>query len=64
MNEIMVVGDFGQFYIVDRLGTTMVYEPLVKVANQRPTGQAGWFAYWRVGSDVAVADAFRVLNIG
>jgi predicted phage gp36 major capsid-like protein len=41
----------------------MVYEPLVKGANGRPTGEAGWFAYWRVGSDVVNADAFRLLNI-
>lgn len=61
-NYILIVGDFKQFYIVDRIGTTMVYEPLVKGAAGRPTGEAGWFAYWRVGSDVVNADAFRLLN--
>ncbi len=59
---ILVLGDFKQFYIVDRIGTTMVYEPLVKGAAGRPTGEAGWFAYWRVGSDVVNPDAFRLLN--
>lgn len=59
----MLVGDLSQYYIADRLGTVMIYEPLVKGSNQRPTGQAGWFTYWRVGADVANADAFRVLNV-
>ncbi|MFH9816144.1 phage major capsid protein [Streptomyces sp. NPDC017230] len=59
----LLVGDFRQFYIVDRVGMTMVYEPLVKGANGRPTGEAGWFCYWRVGSDVVNPDAFRLLNI-
>jgi HK97 family phage major capsid protein len=60
----LIVGDFRQFYIVDRVGMTMVYEPLVKGANGKPTGEAGWFCYWRVGSDVVNADAFRLLKIG
>lgn len=62
-NYSLLLGDFRNFYIVDRVGMTMVYEPLVKGANGRPTGEAGWFAYWRVGSDVVNADAFRLLNI-
>lgn len=61
-NYILLAGDFTQFCIVDRIGTTLVYEPLVKGANRRPTGEAGWFAYKRTGSDVLVPDAFRVLN--
>jgi predicted phage gp36 major capsid-like protein len=35
----------------------------VKGANQRPTGQAGWFAFWRVGADASTTNAFRVLTI-
>ncbi|MGW0599955.1 phage major capsid protein [Streptomyces sp. NPDC002776] len=61
-NHILLLGDFRNFYIVDRVGMTMVYEPLVKGANGRPTGEAGWFAYWRTGSDVVNPDAFRLLN--
>lgn len=61
-NYILLLGDFKQFYVVDRIGTTMVYEPLVKGAAGRPTGEAGWFAYWRVGSDTVNPDAFRLLN--
>lgn len=62
-NYSLLLGDFRNYYIVDRVGMTMVYEPLVKGANGRPTGEAGWFAYWRVGADVVNADAFRLLNI-
>lgn len=61
-NDIMLLGDFSNFLIVDRIGMTVQYEPLVKGANQRPTGEVGWFAHWRVGSDVLVADAFRLLR--
>lgn len=61
-NYVLLLGDFRNFYIIDRVGMTMVYEPLVKGANGRPTGEAGWFAYWRTGSDVVNADAFRLLN--
>jgi hypothetical protein len=63
-SKIAVYGDFAQFYIVDRVGVSMMYEPMVKGSNQRPTGQAGWFMYWRTGSDVSTPNAFRVLVTG
>jgi HK97 family phage major capsid protein len=63
-SKIAVYGDFGQFYIVDRVGVSLMYEPMVKGSNNRPTGQAGWFMYWRTGSDVATPSAFRVLTTG
>jgi HK97 family phage major capsid protein len=37
-----IFGDFGQFIIVDRVGVSMVYEPLVKgTGGILPAGQAG-----------------------
>ena len=58
-----VMGDFGQFYVIDRVGVSLVYEPLVKASGgQLPTGQAGWFMFWRTGSQVAVPNAFRVMK--
>ncbi len=61
-SEIAVAGDFYQYAIVDRVGMTVMYEPMVKDATTaRPTGQAGWFGYWRVGAGVLVPNAFRVL---
>jgi len=56
-----VFGDWSKFYIVDRIGSTMLFDPLLKGAGtaNMPTGNQGWFYYWRVGSDVATANAFR-----
>lgn len=59
----LLLGDFSQFLIVDRIGMSVLYEPMVTGSNQRPTGQAGWFAFWRVGADVSTTSAFRVLTI-
>jgi predicted phage gp36 major capsid-like protein len=56
-----IFGDWSKFFIVDRIGSTMLFDPLLKgsgTANM-PTGNQGWFYYWRVGSDVAAANAFR-----
>ena len=64
-NRIAVVGDMAKYVIVDRLGTTVVPVPAVTDASNgnRPTGQYGWYAYIRVGGDVADADAFRVARV-
>ena len=56
-----VFGDVGQFIVVDRVGVSLIYEPLVKSAGALPTGQAGWFMFWRVSSQVAIPAAFRVM---
>jgi predicted phage gp36 major capsid-like protein len=43
---------------------SVMYEPMVKgITNGRPTGQAGWAAFWRVGGDVVDPDAFRLLQL-
>lgn len=58
-----VFGDFAQFYIVDRVGVSLIYEPLVKdQATARPTGQAGWFMFWRTASKVSTTNAFLALT--
>lgn len=62
--NILAVGDFRRGYkIVDRIGMTVQYEPLVKGPNQRPTGKVGWFAHWRTGAAPIVPDALRVLQV-
>lgn len=62
-NLLAVMGDFGQFIIVDRVGVSLIYEPLVKgTGGILPAGQAGWFMFWRTGSTVAVPGAFRVMK--
>jgi HK97 family phage major capsid protein len=62
--NILLAGNFKQYYVVDRIGMSVLYEPMVKSTNaNRPTGQAGWFAFWRVGADVVDPDAFRLLQL-
>ncbi len=65
-SALAVFGDWSKFVIVDRIGTTMLFDPLIKGAGtaNMPTGQQGWFYYWRVGSGVATANAFRWLANG
>jgi HK97 family phage major capsid protein len=58
----LLSGDFKQFAIVDRIGTSVEMVPNIVGANQRPTGQRGFLMHWRTGSDVLVADAFRLSN--
>lgn len=59
-SKVLAYLDARQFYIVDRIGMSVVYDPVVLGANRRPTGQGAWYAFWRVGSDVSTATAVRV----
>lgn len=62
-NLLAIFGDFGQFIIVDRVGVSMVYEPLVKgTGGILPGGQAGWFMFWRTGSQLSTVNGFRVMK--
>lgn len=61
--KIAVAGDFSQYTIVDGIGMSLLYEPMVKGANQRPTGQSGWFVYWQTGAQVSTSAAFRTLVV-
>lgn len=63
--KIAVYGDFSQYAIVDRIGMSVLYEPMVKgTGGILPSGQGGWFAFWRVGADALVPGAFRTLVTG
>lgn len=59
----LILGDFKQYKIVDRVGTTILYDPLVLGSNRIPTGQAAWVVYRRLGADVITSNAFKVLHI-
>jgi HK97 family phage major capsid protein len=59
-NKVLAFGDMRQYYIVDRVGMSVVYDPVVLGSNRRPTGQGAWYGFWRVGADVSTAGAFRV----
>lgn len=62
-NNVMVAGDPSGFVIVDRVGMRVLYEPLVKGGNARPTGQAGYYAFWRTSSGLVEPSKLRVLNV-
>jgi HK97 family phage major capsid protein len=58
-----IFGDFSQFIIVDRVGVSMIYDPLVQgTGGILPSGQAGWFMFWRTGSQLSTVNAFRVMK--
>jgi HK97 family phage major capsid protein len=59
-SKVLAFMDATQFVIVDRVGMSVVYDPIVLGANRRPSGQGAWYAFWRVGSDVSTATAIRV----
>ncbi len=63
-DDVLLYGDFSYYCIVDRIGLTMRYVDVVVGANQRPTGQAGWYAFWRNGAEILSDNAFRLLTIG
>jgi HK97 family phage major capsid protein len=56
-----IIGDFSRFVIVDRVGLNVEVLQHLVGANRRPTGERGLYAFWRNGSKVINADAFRVL---
>jgi len=62
----LMYGDFGQFIIADRVGVSMLYDPLIKgtgASAQLPQGEAGWYMFWRVGSQISTTAGFRYLTI-
>lgn len=52
-SNLVIVGDFSQYKIPRRSGMTVELVPhLLNVANNRPSGQRGFFAYARIGGGV------------
>jgi HK97 family phage major capsid protein len=62
-NYIAVFGDFENFVIADRIGSTVEFIPHLFGATRRPTGQRGWYAYYRTGSGVTNPAGFKLLNV-
>jgi HK97 family phage major capsid protein len=62
--KIMVVGDFNYFLIVDRIGLHIEVIPHLFGAAQGnlPTGQRGFYCWWRNTSRVLSASAFVALT--
>lgn len=61
--KVLAYVDMTQYFIVDRVGMSIVYDPIVLGANRRPTGQGAWYAFWRVGADISTSAADRVLTL-
>jgi HK97 family phage major capsid protein len=60
----IVIGDFSNYVIADRVGLSIELIPhLFDVTNNRPTGQRGWYAWWRVGGDSINDLGFRLLLV-
>jgi len=69
-SQVLLFGDFQNYIICDRVGMSVLYEPMVTgtgASANLPTGQAGWYAFWRVGAKsstaTGTANALQVLNI-
>lgn len=63
-NYAAIFGDFSNYVIADRIGMTVEFIPhLFHTANNRPSGQRGWYAYARTGADSVNDGAFRMLNV-
>lgn len=64
--KVAVIGDYGRYFkIIDRIGMQVENIPHLFGASQGnlPTGQRGLYAYWRTGSKVISANAFRTLRL-
>lgn len=62
-SNLLVVGDWSNFLVAQRAGMSVELVPhLFDVTDNRPTGQRGWFAWARVGSDSINDLGFRLLQ--
>lgn len=64
-SKIAVMGDPRYYLIVDRIGMDIELIPhLFNTGTPgMPTGQRGFYAFWRNNANVLSASAFRVLNV-
>jgi HK97 family phage major capsid protein len=63
-NFILVFGDFSNYVIADRIGMSVEFIPhMFHLTTNRPSGQRGWFAHYRVGADSVNDGAFRLLDV-
>jgi HK97 family phage major capsid protein len=56
----LVVGAWDEFVVARRTGMTAELVPMLFGTDQRPTGQRGFFAYGRVGSNSVLDAAFAL----
>jgi predicted phage gp36 major capsid-like protein len=61
--NLIVAGNWKGFLVAQRAGMNIEFVPMLfDVTNNRPTGQRGWFAWARVGSDVVDPTSFQLLT--
>lgn len=60
--KLIVLGDFSQYLIYDRLGVSVEFVQNVVDGSGLPTGTRGLIAHKRVGADVTDQNAFRIFN--
>lgn len=60
-NKFLAYGDHSKYTIADRVGMNIEVVPHVFGANRRPTGQRGFYCYWRNGAKLIDPNAIRVL---
>ena len=63
-NDILIVGDFQKFLIVDRVGMSIELIPHMFNGDGNPTGTRGLWAMWRNTSLILDDNAFRKLRVG
>ena len=63
-NYLLIVGDFSAYVLADRIGMQVELVPhLFATGNNRPSGQRGLFAFYRMGADSVNDDSLRLLNV-
>ena len=60
--KLIVLGDFSQYLIYDRIGVSVEFVQNVVDTSGLPTGTRGLIAHKRVGADVTDQQAFRIFN--
>ena len=60
--KLIVLGDFSQYVIYDRIGTSVEFIQNVVDGSGLPTGQRGLVAHKRNGAGVTDLNAFRIFN--
>lgn len=62
-NHVLLYGDFTNYVVTQRVGSSIELIPHLVGSNRRPTGQRGVWLWGRWGADSVNDNAFRVLNV-
>jgi HK97 family phage major capsid protein len=63
-SKVAIVGDWSGYVIADRIGAQIELIPhLFGAANRYPTGERGFYYFWRTGTAVSKPSAFAYLEV-